>query len=63
MNDPEPTLQNLSGEAALLQFSAHPRWPQFPATLERLKEHPIAPAPKQAPKIDLEPHANYLESP
>jgi len=58
MNDPEPTLHDLSGEAVVLQFSAHPRWPQFPATLARLKAHPIAPAPK----IDLEPHADYFES-
>jgi hypothetical protein len=63
MNDPEPTLHDLSGEDALLQFSAHPRWPQYPATLERLKAHPIAPAPNQVSKIDLEPHADYLESP
>jgi len=59
MNDPEPTLHHPSSEATLLQFSAHPRWPQFPATLARLNVYPIAPAPK----IDLEPHEDYLESP
>jgi len=63
MNDPKPTLHDFSSGADVLRFSANPKWPQFPATLERLKAHPIAPAPKPTPKIDLELHDNYLEIP
>jgi len=64
MNDPEPTpIREVGGEALLRQSSTQPRWPQFPATLERLKAHPIRQRPRPAPKIDLEQHADYLESP
>ncbi len=63
---------NVSGEQARSLFLTHPRWPRFPAACERLKHHPIGPAPQPqprlgtpepAPMVDLEPHANYLESP
>jgi hypothetical protein len=68
MNDPEPTLRDVLGDQALRQFTAHQRWPQFPATLERLKAHPIGATPQAGlpppkPKIDREKHADYLESP
>ncbi len=62
MNDPESTLRNVSGDQVLRQGSTRQRWPQFPATLERLKAHPIGQRPRPTPKIDLEQHADYFES-
>ncbi len=65
-----PTPRATSGDQAPGQFTAHPRWPQSAAACERLKLYPIGPATpaslvpeKPAPMIDLEQHADYLESP
>lgn len=62
MNVPESIIRNISGDRVLLQGSSRQSWPQLHATLERLKAVPISQLSRPTAKIDLEQHADYLES-